>query len=421
MGRTPGGGNLRCAAIAGSSSPAGSCVGRRAMADAPAPSSGGAAPPRGLLTALVGPDAEEVAVPVENVPVDSFLGALVRQHGSMEGDDAVVKLPQNDPSFVRLLCRWSQESSRSKAASFTRYRCSFSSFARSFPDVPSATLSGLDEEHVIQHSRISLILRGGYMDVAPPEEPGGDWLAHTPEPSVVNELRVRCVNCQLPSWNGTVTTKSRILPAFTLSGGNEGSDEWVPICSSDGVHSDALEVRSFALSNVPLRRRCSAELEAAFFALDEQLLWTELDVHVCDDLTLCLARSIVASKSKLKNFLTRAAPPKDGEPQPKQVDPPRLKQWPGKDAVQALAVWWMAATLCDDHRYTEPELYAVISSHCAMQPDHGVMRKEMVRRGYLEQPEIVDNADKTTTTYYRQSLEGVRAALRGEWRKKGVF
>ena len=45
----------------------------------------------------------------------------------------------------------------------------------------------------------------------------------------------------------------------------------------------------------------------------------------------------------------------DGEAQ----EPIRLKQWPGKDAVQALAVWWMAAALCEGHQYTEPELYAV--------------------------------------------------------------
>ena len=38
------------------------------------------------------------------------------------------------------------------------------------------------------------------------------------------------------------------------------------------------------------------------------------------------------------------------------VEPVRLKQWPGKDALQALAAWWMAATLCEDHRYTEPDL-----------------------------------------------------------------
>ena len=56
-----------------------------------------------------------------------------------------------------------------------------------------------------------------------------------------------------------------------------------------------------------------------------------------------------------------------------------------------------------------------------MLPDHGVMRKEMVRRGFLHPPEIVLNANQTTTTYYTVDPEGVRAALRGEWRTKGVF
>ena len=42
-----------------------------------------------------------------------------------------------------------------------------------------------------------------------------------------------------------------------------------------------------------------------------------------------------------------------------------MRQWPGKDAVQALAAWWMAATLVEEHPYTESELYAVIASMCA--------------------------------------------------------
>ena len=95
----------------------------------------------------------------------------------------------------------------------------------------------------------------------------------------------------------------------------------------------------------------------------------------------------------------------------------------GTVAVSAapLEGWWVAATLCEGHAYTEPELYAVISSLCVMQPDHAVVRKEMVRRGYLQPPRIVSNDNATTTTYYDVSAEGVRAALRGEWRTKGVF
>ena len=99
----------------------------------------------------------------------------------------------------------------------------------------ATALSDLDETHAIQRSRISVILRGGYIEISAPEEPGGDWLAQTPEPSIVNELRVRCVDCELVLLEeGVATKQTRAVPAFTLSGGNEGSDKWVPICSSDG-------------------------------------------------------------------------------------------------------------------------------------------------------------------------------------------
>ena len=74
-----------------------------------------------------------------------------------------------------------------------------------------------------------------------------------------------------------------------------------------------------------------------------------------------------------------------------------------------------------DSAYTEPELYAAIEECCSVSPDFAVVRKEMVRRGYLEQPEIVTNADSTTSTYYRISREGMHAVLRGEWKTKGVF
>ena len=45
----------------------------------------------------------------------------------------------------------------------------------------------------------------------------------------------------------------------------------------------------------------------------------------------------------------------------------------------------------------------------------------MCRRGYLEQPRIETNADHTTSTYYVVDTAGMHAALRGEWRTKGVF
>jgi hypothetical protein len=104
-----------------------------------------------------------------------------------------------------------------------------------------------------------------------------------------------------------------------------------------------------------------------------------------------------------------------------QGEPVRIRQWPGKGAVQALAAWWAAATLAEEHAYTEPELYAVIGSLSAKPPDHAVMRKEMVRRAYLHPPEIVENADRTTSTYYRVNRDALHAALRGECKTKGVF
>ena len=51
--------------------------------------------------------------------------------------------------------------------------------------------------------------------------------------------------------------------------------------------------------------------------------------------------------------------------------------------ASALALALALAVALSRTRYTEPELYATISSMCAMLPDHGVVRKEMVRRGFL--------------------------------------
>ena len=39
----------------------------------------------------------------------------------------------------------------------------------------------------------------------------------------------------------------------------------------------------------------------------------------------------------------------------------------------------------------------------------------------VEPPDIIENADKTTTTLYRLSAAGMSAMLDGEWRAKGVF
>lgn len=380
-----------------------------------------------------------------------------------------------------------------------------------------------DEEHWLQHSRIQLILRGAYLEVPPdrlcsppaadadgapdhftgrpPPRPTAapplrrqatEWGAVTRVPTIVNELRARAVEFwdvqafHQPDFDHNVglvqvaqdfrwvasddgeqvmqTNPSlravgdgRLLPACVLWG-RRPDGQWQRICAS-GRSVGAFESRVFALSNAPRRARPSAEFEARLLSLDEATLWQQLDFFGEDDLTFALARTLVATTSKLKNFLTawpKPQPPAAGleataavaslpnvgrpaaedrgdwwqrrreeeEEEAKVADEGesrRLKQWPGKDAVQALAVWWMAALLVEGHRYTEPELYAIISSCCAMQPDHAVMRKEMVRRGFLEPPHIVQNDDATTTTYYALCRGAMLAALRGEWRSKGVF
>ena len=84
----------------------------------------------------------------------------------------------------------------------------------------------------------------------------------------------------------------------------------------------------------------------------------------------------------------------------------------------ALALALVLALALALTRYTEPELYAVISSLCAMLPDHGVLRKEMVRRGFLHPPEIFLNSNHTTSTYYTVNPEGL-LAWRSEWRPNG--
>ena len=299
------------------------------------------------------------------------------------------------------------------------------------PMSDAAAARKLTGSTLIQSSRVTLVLRGSYLDI--PARPHGvletgrqrqRWSTRAATPGVVNELRVRCVavssrpNSSVPciwraEWGEPSFTELRVLPAYTLYGrlSSDGPDaEWQPICAGRPYTGDKMEVRTFASANVPLRRRCPDALAESFLALDDAMLWAELDFHGDDDLTLDLARRVVARKSKLKNFLKPSETP--------GADP-LLKTWPGKDAMQAMAVWYMAATLVEGHEYTEPELSCVMSSLCAFPPDHGVLRKEMVRRGFLGQPNIVTNADKTTATYFSVSGEGLRAVLRGEWREEG--
>ena len=496
------------------------------------------------MTLLLGPELEPLMVAKRLIAQRSLFA---------EGGQpiAILKIPERNPVFMRLVVQFWQEGARTTASAFTEFSCTFATFAESFapgiedlwdsaalscpdtqsrpaaelvPQLNAAHARHLDQTCALRRSRLQLILRGEYLDFSPEEptvppaegelpdrrQPPMQWMATAAEAAVVNEVRVRCVGhaddaaaaaddddeaafsaeapdacsrlgveaqhamghargvplrsarpdrlsrpppfarhgCFFVPAGGTdaetpVRAHPRLVPAFSVWG-RRGGDAWRWICGSGPTAGDDLEVRVFALSNVPRRARAGAALEASFCAMPEAVLWAELDALADLDLTLWLARGVVARKSKLKNFLLFPRPPRPGAaeaapaapaaPAPaapgpgggaeeaggeaagvEPVEPVRLKQWPGKDALQALAVWWMAATLCEGHRYTEPELYAVISSLCAMQPDHGVLRKEMVRRGYLHPPEIVLNANKTTSTYYTVNPEGLQA-LSSEWR-----
>ena len=326
----------------------------------------------------------------------------------------------------------------------------------------AALLRHLDTTEAMSRSRVQLMFRSttggsGYLEL--PHSAG--WIARLGSPSVANELRVKLVSTAFPGEEeeeGGAEQRSpaclitegpplvnhpRLVPGVTLWGRSSDSQQhctdWVRLCHAAADDGDKLEVRAFCLVNVPRRRRLPDELEAACWALGDERLWAQLDFHGCDDLTFALARRVLERKSKLKTFLINpaaaaAAAAARGQPaaQPaarpaaQQVGQPgapevRLKQWPGKDAVQALAAWWIAATLCEAHTYTEPELYAAIEELCAMQADFAVIRKEMVRRGFLAAPEIVTNPDATTTTYYRVNGTSMRAALQGDWKTKGVF
>ena len=401
----------------------------------------------GTLTVLVGPEREPVNLQLDRIPANTFFGALLRQQSNFDG---TASLAESDPEFLRLLARFWNGSPPvpPKPKAFDEFKMTFERFcdvysrlgtgsddaalamAMAFAPTSRSCCEALDRMGLIKSSRVTLVLRGGYLELSLPVMDTwlvGDapslwgvvpWSATATTPGVVNELRVRCVAVSSRPNSvkefGEFVLPAYTLPAYTLYGrlSSDADRTWHSICSGPPYTGDKMEVRTFVSANVPLRRRCPDALAESFLALDDAMLWAELDFHGDDDLTLDLARRVVARKSKLKNFLKPSETP--------GADP-LLKTWPGKDAMQAMAVWYMAATLIEGHEYTEPELSCVMSSLCAFPPDHGVLRKEMGRRGFLGQPNIVTNADKTTATYFSVSGEGLRAVLRGEWRRKGVF
>ena len=108
------------------------------------------------------------------------------------------------------------------------------------------------------------------------------------------------------------------------------------------------------------------------------------------------------------------APPLPCRHRPAPAHADRAACWPSKDGAQRLAALWLALRLAPAHEYTEPELEGVIASACAYgRPDHGVIRKEAVRRGFLAPPSTSTNADGTTATRYAVDRDGLAAAARG--------
>ncbi|KAL3892736.1 MAG: hypothetical protein SGPRY_014837, partial [Prymnesium sp.] len=191
------------------------------------------------------------------------------------------------------------------------------------------------------------------------------------------------------------------------SAGEESGERWVDLVSQPGT-SEAMESRALVLRNSPRRHLCGGELLEGFLSLPPELCWEEARLHACEDLTISLARSSL-ERSKLKSFLSKR---EGGET--------KLRQWPGKDGMQSMAAWWLAAKLVEAHAYTEPELYAIIQSECCFSADLGTIRKELVRRTLLEQPQIVQNPDKTTSTFYLL-VRGRLLAVVEEWRAKSVL
>lgn len=262
----------------------------------------------------------------------------------------------------------------------------------------------------LRQTRVTMFAREGYFEASPAATsdepvpnlgfvPSAAFELVTPQPTVLNEARLRAVECHpgLPNWG-------RLAPAFHVFASLNG-EHWEPLVVEHGDNTKDMESRALVLRNVPRRHLSGSELLERTLALPREQCWAE--ALACTDLSFAVARALLERKSKLKNFLVRAA---DG-------GACKLKGWPGKDGVQAMAAWWLAALLVDAHAYTEPELYASVEAECAYPPDLGTIRKELVRRGCLQQPEIVQNPDMTTSTFYRIDAEGMRSTMEREWRK----
>jgi len=300
--------------------------------------------------------------------------------------------------------------------------------------------------------RVQLMFRGGLYHVAqPPADGGGFFEVEVAHAAVLNEVRVTAIDVLTRhhgEWQRLTPDNSvlhramgvepRLVPGFTVYGADSDAPTgWRALSSRAHAAGDALEVRHFIASNTRRRRNGSVELLARFLEgpMQPSVLWEQIDFHRDDDLLFWLVRRFVETKTKLKTFMTptpagskvagakvAGASAADGNVAGASAAGasarPQLKQWPGKDAVQALAAWWIASTLveADGHTYTEPELYSIFEELCAFQADYAVIRKELVRRGFLEAPVITENDDHTTSTTYRVSRDGLSEKFVDVWR-----
>jgi len=378
---------------------------------------------------LVGSGSTAMSARASIVPADSLLGTLVQDVSG----NAPLLLPDRDPEFMRLLLSFWAEDDHQPPLRASRYR---------------VLIGSSQQRHLraaLEQTRVTCFSREGYAEASPvpctglglpaEEEPAAAFELATLGPTVLNEVRVRAVECvaaSTPLWAGGEAVEDwslfeadgepvaeaaaeaglsvasltlepheapagagfapfpRTVPSFRVLGCAGGSSEWTELGAQGGAEG-LPEARLLLVRNAPRRHLCTGELLAALLALPRSLCWAEAEAHRCASLTLSLARASLESKGKLKTFLGRTA----------GGTRLLLRAWPGKDAVQAQAAWWLASELAEGHMYTEPELYALIEAASSYQPDLGTIRKELHRRGCLEPPEIVQNADRTTSTYYR--------------------
>lgn len=382
----------------------------------------------GMAHFVVGAETVALSIARSHIPHNCVLAALVRKRPNES-----LPLPACDARFFELILQFYADEHPPSPFAACHHRVLISHPAAGQLNTNATEVRRWYE--ALRQTRVTFFTREGYHEgsaVAPDSAgldraepmPAAVFELRTAAPTVLNEVRVRAVEWDpLPSdvddSDGAEETafhaeeiafhqRRRLVPPFVAIGLTSPSELLV---QHNGTSTD-MEARALVLRNAPRRRVVRGDTLSALLALPRDVCWHEADFHGCSDLTLSLGRAMLEERSKLKAFL---APPRDGG------GPRRLKAWPGKDAVQAMAAWWLAARLVDAHAYTECELYAVIEAECAYPPDCGTIRKELVRRSCLGQPSITVNVDQTTSTLYRLDASGMRRLLEGEWRAKGVL